>query len=908
KATEYVTKSLNLSVKIRYKKGLGNSYNILGVIYEKKGNYPLSLEYHKKALTTRIEIAHKKGEASSYNNIAIIYDYQGNYPEALKNLFAALKINEEIGNRQWASYNLGNIGDIYVRQGNYKDALAKYNESIKINKELNDKYGIALDYNGISDLFKAQGKFTEALNYLYLSIRILIEIDEKLDLAVANNGIGILLFKQGKYSQALKYCFKAIRICNDYGYKQALSETYLNIGKIYSSLNKPIEARNYLEKGLKIGKDLKSLELIKTAYESLSNLDNSFAISSQAPIKQKKDYALKALLHYKLYINARDSLINTENSKKTVQTQMQYDFNKKELLIKAEQEKKDVINNKELQRQKLVRNGFIGGFGIVLLFAGIFFRQRNKIKKGNEELQIAKERAEQSERYEQQFLANMSHEIRTPMNAVMGMTNLLINKNPRADQLAYLDGIKNSSHNLLYIINDILDLSKIESGKIELEQIDFFLYDVIEQVKQTLDHKAEEKGLFFRGEIGHNVPEVVIGDPVRLNQVLINLVGNAIKFTEKGSITILVDNCQLPVANEQQKVGASLKFSIIDTGIGIPKDKLQTVFESFKQAHSSDSRKYGGTGLGLTISKQYVELMGGTISIESQEGTGTTFSFIINLPLGSVENIQAQKSAEQIDGSILNGLKILLSDDNEYNRTVARDSLISVADVIIKDAVNGKEVIELLKKEDFDVVLMDVQMPIMDGYEATRYIRERMESPMNKVPVIALTASVIKSDLDKCREAGMNDYVPKPFIVSQLVSAIAKATGREIKFREKMLLDIEKRETKKTSITNLTYLEKFCEGDRIRIKKYIEMFINSLPNVIGKIESAYTQEDFNEIAVQLHGLKTKLIMMGMNETKALAMEIEQECREGNFIHDFKGNIKTLIYMLKTSLKELQNLP
>ncbi|HMG14610.1 MAG TPA: tetratricopeptide repeat protein, partial [Saprospiraceae bacterium] len=569
KSIEYINKSLILSLKISYKKGLGNSYNTLGLIFEKKGNYPLALEYHKKALINRIEANHKKGQAGSYNNIALIYFYQGNYPEALRNLFAALKINEEIGNRQWASYNLGILADIYVRQGFYEEALIKYNESLKISEELKDNYGIALNYNGISSLYKAQGNQVKALSYLYLSANLFAEVDEKLDLAVAYNGIGILLFNQKNNVEALKYCFKAVRICNDYQYKQALSEAYLNIGKIYSSLNKSVVARNYLEKGLKNGKELKSLELITTAYESLSKLDSIMATSSQLSLNKRNEYTLKALLHYKLYINARDSLINKENSKKSVQTQMQYDFDKKESKIKAEQEKKDTVAKKELQQQKLLRNGFIGGFGVVLLFAGVFFKQRNRIRIGNKKLKLAKERAEQSERYEQQFLANMSHEIRTPMNAVMGMTNLLINKNPREDQLNYLDGIKKSSDNLLFIINDILDLSKIESGKIELEQIDFSIREVIQQVKQTLNHKAEEKGLFLITDIDPNIPDIVIGDPVRLNQILINLAGNAIKFTEKGSVNIDV---QCPgsdvrgVNSEQFKVKSSsaLKFSIID--------------------------------------------------------------------------------------------------------------------------------------------------------------------------------------------------------------------------------------------------------------------------------------------------------------------------------------------------------
>ncbi|HMG15111.1 MAG TPA: ATP-binding protein, partial [Saprospiraceae bacterium] len=528
-------------------------------------------------------------------------------------------------------------------------------------------------------------------------------------------------------------------------------------------------------------------------------------------------------------------------------------------------------------------NGFIGGFGVVLLFAGIFLAQRNKIRKGNKALQIAKEHAEQSEQFKQQFLANMSHEIRTPMNAVMGMTNLLISKNPRNDQKAYLDGIKKSSDNLLYIINDILDLSKIEAGKIDLEKIDFSIKVVIEQVKQTLIHKAEEKGLQLISVIENDLIDVVIGDPVRLSQVLINLVGNAIKFTEKGSVSIVVASCQLPVVSEQQiltiKSGIGLKFSIVDTGIGIPEDKLQSVFESFNQAHSSDSRKYGGTGLGLTISKQFVELMGGKLAIESEINSGTTFSFIITLAEGSVENIQAQNSGKQIDGNILNGLKIILADDNEYNRTVARDSLMSIAKVKITEATNGKEVIDILNTADFDVILMDVQMPILDGYETTRMIRSEFNEDKSNIPIIALTASVVRSDLLKCKESGMNDYVPKPFIISQLISAIATNTGKEIKYIVNKKNEDEKLINKYPILTDLSYLEKFCEGDKVRMKKYIDLFISAVPSFNEKLKEAISKSDFIEIANQVHGFKTKMIMMGMNFSKDIAIHIETACRK-----------------------------
>lgn|GEM_PF-215251 len=546
------------------------------------------------------------------------------------------------------------------------------------------------------------------------------------------------------------------------------------------------------------------------------------------------------------------------------------------------------------------------------------------LRKQKEIAEQQRRRAEQSEKFKQQFLANMSHEIRTPMNAVMGMTNLLIDKNKNNENFKYLDGIQKSSNTLLHIINDILDFSKIEAGKIELEQIDFSIRDVIDQVKLTLHHKAEEKGLHLMTEIENKIPEVLIGDPVRLNQVLMNLAGNAIKFTEKGSVYI---NLTLPLSKGEGTglraeatplsfgEGLGVRFSVTDTGIGIPKDKLQTVFESFSQAHASDARKFGGTGLGLTISKQLVELMDGKISIESEEGSGTTFSFEIDFAIGSKERLEEQKTAEDMDGSILNGLKILIADDNEFNRIVAKDTLLSKAEVEIVEAHNGIEAVEWLSKKDFDVVLMDVQMPVMDGYEATRQIRSQKSDVRNhSIPVIALTASVVRSDLDKCRAAGMIDYVPKPFKTFQLISAIAKAAGRESPSKSPRSGDLPVRKATLPPtmgaggglITNLSYLEKFCEGDKERMQKYIRMFLDSAPSLIEKVNSALEKNEFEEIANQIHAYKTKWIMMGMKESKDLAHKIEMQCREKSVNGETKENILNLVNQIQDAIGELKN--
>ena len=393
-------------------------------------------------------------------------------------------------------------------------------------------------------------------------------------------------------------------------------------------------------------------------------------------------------------------------------------------------------------------------------------RVREKIK----ELEEEKSRAEHSEKAKEQFLANMSHEIRTPMNAIMGMTRLLLEKAPREDQLKYLNAIKQSSDNLLIIINDILDLSKIEAGKINFETIDFDLAEQIKTVYTTIKLNADEKGLALKYTIADDVPVKLIGDPYRLNQILLNLAGNAIKFTESGSVLINVSTM------ERSDDRVKIKFEIKDSGIGIAQDKLDYIFNMFTQESSSTTRKFGGTGLGLAICKKLVELQGGTIYVESETGKGSAFSFILSYGIQQIDTINEQTEIPvDYPTAQLKNISILLAEDNEFNQMVAVDSIQdAIEGVQIDLAKNGKEAVEMVKQKQYDLVLMDIQMPEMDGHEATRIIRKNPDAKINSIPIIAITASVIKAEVDKCFESGMNEFVGKPFSTEELLDKISK--------------------------------------------------------------------------------------------------------------------------------------
>jgi len=381
-----------------------------------------------------------------------------------------------------------------------------------------------------------------------------------------------------------------------------------------------------------------------------------------------------------------------------------------------------------------------------------------------------KEKAVQSEKFKQQFLANMSHEIRTPMNSIIGLTNLLIKTNLHEHQHKYLNVIKRSSENLLVIINDILDLSKIEVGKMDFEKIPFALEEAVETVYHAMLFKADEKGLSFKINIEPNVPAVIVGDPTRLNQILINLAGNAIKFTEKGSVTVDIREIN------KQGNGSIIQFSVIDTGIGISEESINKIFDSFSQASSDTTRKFGGTGLGLTISKQLVELQGGTIGVKSEPGKGTSFIFTIPYTIGDKAIGRQRSTEEDINGADLKGIRILLVEDNPFNQMVAIDTLNDlIPELVIDVAENGLIAIEKITAANYDVLLMDIQMPEMDGFEATKRIRE-MNTEKRATPIMAMTANVTPEEVSKCFESGMDAYISKPFETQDLLNKLGKLT------------------------------------------------------------------------------------------------------------------------------------
>ena len=388
--------------------------------------------------------------------------------------------------------------------------------------------------------------------------------------------------------------------------------------------------------------------------------------------------------------------------------------------------------------------------------------------RARDEAEKARKIAEEASKAKTQFLSTMSHEIRTPLNGIVGATNLLMEEKPRPDQEENLNILHFSSVHLQSLVNDILDFSKIDAGRVEFEKREFVLSDLTSNIAQALRFKARKQKVNLHLQEDSNLPYLLVGDTTRLNQILLNLVDNAVKFTDAGTV-------QLKIIRERETANeVRLRFKVIDTGIGIDKDKIPTLFESFKQLNTDNTRKYGGSGLGLAISKRLIELQGGNIEVESEAGKGSTFSFALTFGIGKVVAAASEETAAAKEAKSLKGLRILIVEDNLVNQRLAGKFLTNWG-AETDAAEDGEVALEKVRKNHYDLILMDLQMPVMDGFEATQHIRNLADPQKARTPIIALTASALLEVRSQVSEAGMDDFSCKPFNPNELYEKIRNA-------------------------------------------------------------------------------------------------------------------------------------
>jgi len=492
----------------------------------------------------------------------------------------------------------------------------------------------------------------------------------------------------------------------------------------------------------------------------------------------------------------------------------------------------------------------------------------------------------------QQFLSNMSHEIRTPMNAIIGFTKVLLKTNMSAKQKEYLEAIKLSGDALIVLINDILDLAKVDAGKMTFEQIPFKMERSIAAILHLFQTKIQEKNLKLEKEYDNRIPEALLGDPVRLNQIILNLVSNAVKFTTKGNITVSVK-----LLDEDEKE-ASIEFAVTDTGIGIPESKIEKIFENFQQATSGTSRLYGGTGLGLAIVKQLVEAQSGTIQVSSKENEGSTFSFVLKF---QKTNTETEFESEPIEPDLnITGIKVLVAEDIALNQLLMR-TLLEDFGFECDIADNGKIATDKIQAQKYDVVLMDLQMPVMNGFEATGFIRNELKSD---IPIIALTADVTTVDLTKCKTVGMNDYIAKPVDEKLLYRKIVGIVKKTPKVTE-VILDVQP-EHIKTKCTNLDYLNKRTKSNPALMTEMISLYLVQIPLLVMSMKKGFKEKDWSTLHTAVHKMIPSFSIMGISsDFEKMAQKVQVFATNQQESEGIPEMIQQLGKVLMQSCDELQ---
>ncbi len=654
------------------------------------------------------------------------------------------------------------LGAIYFELKKYDDAIEVYYKSVSLYNTLKPSSNQAFSYYRIGLCYMEKGDYAKAdLNFdkaktIYQTIRIPNAIE------LLNLQKGIVYKAKGEYTSAIPIFNQIIAKPDTEDTFKIKAEALYQIGNIEMQNNRKNLALNYLNRAYELNSRERNIEQKSKILLSLSQVHEQLLDVNRAYTLLKKHLKLKDSISY---LNAQKL-----GSEDYVQ------FKESEKLKTIEQMDKE---NKEQQKAnkvaKLISILAIALISILSLLSLSLYKNniiRNQsnllLKEKNAELQIAKEKAEKASKARAEFLSTVSHELRTPLNAINGITHLLLEENPKESQLNYLTSLKFSGNYLLTFINEILEINRIESSTIETENINFNLKQLLGNIQHSLKELASINNNAFTIEIDPNIPDFLIGDPTKLSQIFLNLINNALKFTKNGEVKVLL------TTNEINEEFTSIHFEVLDTGIGIPEEKIDAVFDSFAQGSIEINRKYGGTGLGLTIVKKLIEIMGGKIQLRSKVGKGSSFTFDLSFKIG-VDAAAQEKSVQDIDESILVGKKVLLIEDNKINQMITK-KMVENKGMVCEVIDNGEDAIEAVKNNHYDLVLMDVHLPGINGTIATQTIRTFDK----KTRIIALTAISLNENRDMLMSYGMNDVITKPFDPADFYRVISQNLANRV--------------------------------------------------------------------------------------------------------------------------------
>ena len=780
-ARKYIDSVYAISKQNNFEWGIANANYQSAILKRQIGEYSKALEFIDLFLEYEKTKEDEGSKADGLYQKAVILDDMGSTEKSLNIYLSILKIYEDKEDEFSIATTLNALGEIYKKTGKMERAMQNYTKALDVYTRLDDKIEMANCNFNIGDTFLQQQNLDKALFYFNKALSLDEGTDSQWGIAYDMEAIGKVYGFKGNYVDAINSHERALNIRTKLGQKKELSMSHTELGKNYFALGNYPRAEEHLTKAIRITEEIGAKPELQINYDAIATLYEQSGDLQQAINFKNKSAALK------------DSLFNIAKSRQIEELQVRFDTEKKQTAI-ATLEKDAEINDLRLKRQTTIRNIIIGvALVLVLLAIGLFnrYKYRQRIKREAEDkkrmLEVEKEKTEierkrveelkKIDKLKDEFLANTSHELRTPLNGIIGLSESL--KDGAAGKMntkaiENLDMIANSGKRLAHLVNDILDFSKLKNSDLELSLSPVDLHAITRVVLKLSAPLIDDKDLQLESEIGPEIP-MVEADENRLQQILHNLLGNAIKFTKAGIVKI-----------SAQHKKDRVFIAISDTGIGIPKERLEAIFESFEQGDGSTAREFGGTGLGLSVTKQLVELHGGNIEVSSEVGKGSVFTF--SLPASKVERSSASapknetnqltqkleeirsedESIEMHEVANNSSAKIMVVDDEPVNRRVLENHL-TLAGYTVVEASSGKEALLLLSQEhDFNLILLDVMMPVMSGYEVCEHIRK--DYLPSELPVVLLTAKNRVSDLVIGFNVGANDYLTKPFSKNELLS------------------------------------------------------------------------------------------------------------------------------------------